>query len=321
MKALLVSCSVAGLFSLGALAQVDLLNGIAVIVNDTVITYRDVNTFIAGEAELQYRLYRDPKVLEQKLLALRRDGVETLVERQLILDEFKSAGYPEALLEDAVEKAIKEDIRENYGNSRLLLTKTINERGLTYERYKQQIRERLIVGAMSSKHVAEEVVVSPHKIETYYRQHQDQFKLEDQVKLRMIVLNKPRSGNPAAARKLAEEILAKLEEGASFAEMATIYSDGSQRGQGGDWGWYERSKLRKELAEVAAQLPKGAHSKVIETDEAFFIMLVEDALPAHVKPLSEVRDEIEKTLVNQERARLRKKWIDKLKAKAFLKYF
>jgi peptidyl-prolyl cis-trans isomerase SurA len=321
MKSLLVSLSVAALFSLSARSQSDLLNGIAVIVNDTVITFRDVQSFIAGEAELQYRLYRDPKVLEQKLIALRRDGIETLVERQLILDEFKSAGYPEALLEDAVEKAVKDDIRQNFGNSRLTLTKTIAERGLTYERYKQQIKERIIVGAMSSKNVSEEVVVSPHKIENYYQQHQDQFKLEDQVKLRMIVLNKPRSGSPAAARKLAEEILAKLDEGAAFAEMATIYSEGSQRGQGGDWGWYERGKLRKELAEVAGQLPKGAHSKVIETDEALFIMLVEDVQPAHVKPLSEVRDEIEKTLITQERTRLRKKWIDKLKAKAFLKYF
>ncbi len=322
MKSLFVSLGLAVALCGSARAQTDTLNGIAVIVNDSVITFKDVNNFIAGDVELLQRLYgRQPEVFEQKYLALRRDGIETLVERRLILDEFKSSGYPESLLDDAVEKSVKSDIRDNYGNSRMTLTKTLNASGLTEERYKQQVRERIIIRAMGDKNVRDEIVISPHKVEVFYAEHQDQFKLEDQIKLRMIVLNKPRTGNADGVRKLAEEILAKIKEGALFAEMASVYSDGSQRAEGGDWKWVERSVLRKELADVAFKLPKGGRSDVIDTPESIYLMLVEDVRPAHVRPLSEVREEIEKTLIGQEQTRLRKKWTEKLKTKAFVRYF
>ena len=50
-------------------------------------------------------------------------------------------------------------------------------------------------------------------------------------------------------------------------------------------------------------------------------MLVEDKRAAHVRPLEEVRDEIEKELTVQERARLQKAWVDRLREKAFVRYF
>jgi parvulin-like peptidyl-prolyl isomerase len=103
--------------------------------------------------------------------------------------------------------------------------------------------------------------------------------------------------------------------------MATVYSTGSQRSQGGDWGWVERSVLRKELAEVAFTLQPGTLSDVIETAEECYLMLVEENRLSHTRPLSELRDEIEKTLLIQERARLQKQWIDRLKAKTFVRYF
>ena len=53
----------------------------------------------------------------------------------------------------------------------------------------------------------------------------------------------------------------------------------------------------------------------------YYLMMVEDKQLAHVKPLEEVRDEIEKELVLQERSRLRTKWIDRLKEKSFVRYF
>jgi parvulin-like peptidyl-prolyl isomerase len=103
--------------------------------------------------------------------------------------------------------------------------------------------------------------------------------------------------------------------------MASVYSQGSQRSQGGDWGWVERSVLRKELANVAFSLKPSQVSDVIETPEACYLMLVEQTRPAHVRPLSEVRDDIEAILRTQEQSRLEKQWIDKLKKKTFIRYF
>jgi hypothetical protein len=53
----------------------------------------------------------------------------------------------------------------------------------------------------------------------------------------------------------------------------------------------------------------------------FYLMLVEGKRPAHVRPLEDVRDEIEKELIVQERARLQKAWVDRLRAKAFVRIF
>jgi hypothetical protein len=67
----------------------------------------------------------------------------------------------------------------------------------------------------------------------------------------------------ARTDKLAGEVLAKLNEGATFVEMATVYSEGSQRKQGGDLGWWELSRLNRGLADTAASLQAGQHSGVM----------------------------------------------------------
>lgn len=141
------------------------------------------------------------------------------------------------------------------------------------------------------------------------------------MKLRMIVLNHTTDTNAPDPKGLAGEIVRKLDEGAAFEEMAKLYSQGSQRSQGGDWDWVERSVLRKELADTAFALKPGQHSGVIETPEAFYVMLVEDARPAHTKPLAEVREQIEKSLVINEQKRLENQWIERLKKKTFVQLF
>src|SRR6185503_17489383 len=64
-------------------------------------------------------------------------------------------------------------------------------------------------------------------------------------------------------KRLASEIQAKLDQGASFEEMVRLYSNGSQREEGGDWGWLDLAKLQKGLADVASLLKKGERSDII----------------------------------------------------------
>ena len=229
----------------------------------------------------------------------------------------------------------------------------------------------MIIGWLRQKNISSETVVSPHKVEVYYQAHRDDYKMQDEVKLRMIVLKTPGGGNAEQTEKLAEEILAKLKEGATFAEMATIHSEGSQRSQGGDWGWWEQSRLNKGLGDMANSLQPGQRSGVtsrttgddywvcqyengkptvgrryvvdpttkkerlaeerrfdtasaatnLPPPEEFSIMLVEDKRPAHYKSVNEVRDQIEKDLLDQEQKRLQDQWIDRLKKKTFVRYF
>ena len=50
-------------------------------------------------------------------------------------------------------------------------------------------------------------------------------------------------------------------------------------------------------------------------------MLVEDKRSSRTKGITEVKDEIEKELISQERRRLHDQWIKRLKAKALVQYF
>jgi parvulin-like peptidyl-prolyl isomerase len=301
-----------------AVSLAEVINGIAAIVHDSIITYEDVQNEIFGLLpSLQAKFGDQPLLYQQEIHRLERERIEILVERQLILHEFKTAGYnlPESIIEDI----IKARIRERFGD-RLTLEKTLQAQGTTYESYKQSVRDLFIVEQMRIKNVSSsELIVSPYKIEAYYKDNLDKYKLGDQVKLRMIVLLKAKHDDGVA--RLAREIHTKIKEGAPFAEMAAIYSDGSQSSQGGDWGWVEKTVLRQDLAKEAFALKPGELSDVLESAEGYYIMLVEEARPAHVRPLAEVRDEIEGNLKRQERARLEKKWIDRLKSKAFIRYF
>ena len=300
-------------------AQTNVVNGVLAVVNDTVITQQQVQDYIDPAIRSLQREYagQPAAVFQQKLTAAINDGLEQLVERQLILHDFEVQGYrmPDSYLEDMV----RERIRDRFSD-RVTLMKTLQAQGETFESFRKGVRDQAIESFMRSKNVAQEIVISPYKIETYYQSHQDDFKVADEVGLRMITINKTGSDDTSAA-SLAREIRLQIKNGATFAEMAKVNSQDSFRSRGGDRGMIERSVLRKEIADAVGTLPTGEVSDVIETPEACYLVLVEQKRPAHVRPLNEIRDEIEKNLRAQEQARLEKLWISKLKAKTFILFF
>lgn len=315
---LLFALVLASVLARGAFAEKAVSDGVAVIVNDSIITYYDVQKHIQDTIDLLVSQYaRQPEVMRQKISEVRAEGTEQLVERQLILNEYKTAGYnyPESIIEDTIQERIKQKFRD-----RATLLRGLHEQNVTYEMWRQQQREEILVIAMQQLKVPRDVLISPQRILDFYETNKTNFAVGEQVKLRMIVLNKP-AGDKGEVKELAREILRKINEGAAFAEMAKIHSDGPQRNNGGDAGWAERDTLRKELADVAFSLKPGEKSGVIDLPDSCWLMLVEEKRPARVRPLAEIRDEIERTLRLTEASRLQKKWLSRLKEKAFVRYF
>ena len=304
------------LTGVGFRAEADLVNGIDAVVHDSVITFKDVDDASDRiQRQLRDEYAAQPSLLREKLTGAYKETLEELEERKLILHEFETAGYN--LPESIIDQQFEDYIKSKY-NDRVTFTKTLQQEGVTYEKARRDYRETLIVEQMRYEKVSKSIIISPHKVETYYVDHKDDFKEEDQVKLRMIVLTKTPEGDNSEKQKLAQEILGKLNEGASFTDMASIYS---QDKQPGERPWMEKSALRPELADAAFKLKPGEKSGVIDTPEAFYILQVEDKREARVKPLPEVRDAIEKILLAKERTRLQQAWIDKLKKKTFVRSF
>jgi peptidyl-prolyl cis-trans isomerase SurA len=320
MKSLCRILSVALLaFTMSARGQ--LVDGIKVVVDDSLVTHVDVDLDMLGRGaveSLQRQYAAQPDTFQKKLAEAESDSLERLLDRQLILHEFRSLKVPETILDSEVDREIQNEIQSRYMD-RMTLQKTLQAEGITYEAHRKQIRERIIISFLSHKNVSSEVIISPHKVEAFYMAHTNEFKLEDQVKLRMIVLTNTPSTEAPQPKKLAEEIVTRLKDGADFGQLAAVYSQVPQRRDKGEW--MERAILRKEIADAAFKLKAGEYSPPVETPDACYIILVEDIKSSHMKSLGEVRDQIEGTLKLEERARLEKQWLAKLKKKTFIRYF
>ena len=298
--------------------RAEVADGVKAVVHDSVITYLDVEDATAPVADELRRDFRNqPEVFNKKIDAALDENLERLLQDQLILHEFVNAGYnlPESIIDEYVQTRV----RDRFG-TRATLTKTLAAQGSTFEKFRRQIRDQFIIEQMRYANVSREIVVSPHKIETYYLAHTNDFKLAEQVKLRMIYL--PKGGDDAGqTRKLADEVLSKLKEGADFADMANLYSQGADRKQGGAREWEELSKLNTQIAAAAAKLNPGQVSDVVELPAACYLIKLEDKQSAHTRPLTEVRDEIEKILASEQRAVLARQWIERMRKKTFVRYF
>jgi peptidyl-prolyl cis-trans isomerase SurA len=319
----------------------EILDGVAAIVNDRIITYSEVRDYVQPVVQQLRRSYSGKELLE-KVRGAQQDALNNLIERSLLINDFKEKGY--VLPESVYDQQLTDVITSDFGGDRAAFIKTLEAQHMTLSQYRDQLRDRTIVQAMRNSKTQREVVVSPYKMEKYYQEHIDDYKVGEQIKLRMIFIKKsetppaatvpepsaksdtnapalPAPAAPDPRRQLGEEIVAKLDGGAKFEDLAKQYSDGKEAKQGGDWGWVSRDVLRKELNEVAFSLKAKQHSKLIDTAEGYYILSVDEVNPAHTRPVAEVRDEIEKILQQQQRTKMQEVWVKQLRAKAYIRIF
>jgi peptidyl-prolyl cis-trans isomerase SurA len=305
-----------------SMARADVVTGQAVVVNTSVVTLGEINSALAQGYPTLAKMYAEnPMRMQQEAKKLEDQVIEKMVEDKLILHDFSSAGYNTNALEDFINDRIEDDIRQHYYGDRARLIRSLHEEGMTYDAWRRAQRENWIVKIMEDQNASHprKILISPLKIKEYYDAHQDEFKQEDEIKLRMIALTN--GTDPAAVERLGEEILHKLDDGVPFAELASVYSASAQRSGGGDYGWVNRTYFKESISKVAFSLKPGQHSGLLVEPNGCYLLAVDDVRPAHVKTLMEVRDQINNTLRSKENLRLRELWIERLKRKTFVNYY
>jgi peptidyl-prolyl cis-trans isomerase D len=138
-------------------------------------------------------------------------------------------------------------------------------------------------------------------IADYYELHQnDRFTEPEQVHAEHILVKVASDAGEqakAAARKKAEDLLAKIRAGGDFAALARKNSDDpGSAAKGGDLGFFGRGTMTPAFESAAFELEPGKVSAVVETPFGFHIIRVEEHKPGSVKPLDAVRDEIVQAL-------------------------
>ncbi|MEM1059704.1 MAG: peptidylprolyl isomerase [Verrucomicrobiota bacterium] len=303
--------------------------GIAAIVNDKVITFSDVRKQVKATEELLRESYAGVELVE-KVKEARLKTLKSLIERDLIIQEFdENVGF---VPDDFVEQRMKDIINSDYNGDRTAFIKTLLANGISLESFRSEIRDNIVVQYMRQANVQNAVIVSPFKIEQYYQDNVEQFVQPQQVKLRLIYVKKALFPEERTLpdgsveeydpqKELLREILYKLDTGSDFAELARNYSEGNNRDKGGDFGWVQQDMLRPDLRDTAFELKPGQHSRIIETEDGYYVVKVEDIQRRQMEPMAEVRSKIERKLIQEERRQLMDDWIDGLRANAFIKMF
>jgi len=172
------------------------------------------------------------------------------------------------------------------------------------------------------------VQVSQDELKAYYDQHRDQYRLPQQVKVSHIWIKMPLPGADgkiddkavAQAQGRADELLKQLKAGAKFEDVAKKYSeDPGSANVGGSLGWIGKGQTSVEFEKVAFSLPKGQISDVVKSADGFHIIRVDEKQDAQLKPLDDVKAQIEPILKQQKAQQLAQAQAEELKNQAIAK--
>lgn len=294
------------------------VDGYAATVNDRVIAVGDVLTAMEPVRQ-QLQIMFEGEELDRRLNEAFQTTLQSLIERALIVEEFKAQGgsVPDRVVDDYLNQVISERF-----TNRVMLLKMLQEQRMTWEDWRNDMRDRLIVSQMRQREVSSRVVVPPQQEREAYERNIERYRTPEEVWIRLIGLQKganaeEREIKKAEADRLRERILA----GEDFAAVARAESEGPKASDGGDQGWHKPGDFSEPIQRVLETLETGQISPVIETEEMFFIVKLEGRKNRAQIPFEEVRDQIREELRKQEEERLYRIWIEQLRKRHHVQVF
>ena len=228
---------------------------------------------------------------------------ENVVERMLLRQEaFKN---PEPVPEETLQKAIAETV-ERFGGK-----EKFDEAGLTEEQARDDAEAEAKIETLVNSLTAHLKPPKQKDIAEFYRKRREQFRVPESVSAVHILKSVNEEVTAEAARKAIEEAKAELDAGADFTEVAEKHSDAPA-----ELGWFPRGRMVPRFDEVAFSLKAGEVSAPFKTTFGFHIVKVLDSRPESQRPLSEVRDVVEREIMTQRRNEVLEAFIDKARAAA-----
>ncbi|SHN37387.1 peptidylprolyl isomerase [Gracilibacillus kekensis] len=252
--------------------------------------------FSGDNSKEEYRLDENTKIDRNKPLAeieneeiLYQDWMDQLVRL-----------YGEKVLTDLIDQEVvfqlaeKEDIdihpkiieREL---SRMMIMQglqTPEEREQQITKWTEQIKFRYFLQYL----LTEDISIPESEIEEYYNTFQNQYQFDDMIQLSHILVSNQQE---------AELVIAKLEEGMSFAQVANEYSsDTETAGQGGYLGYYSETSsfIPDQYYEEAISIDEGTYSEPLSVGSGYAIIFHHQHLSAiqlsYDEAYQEVRQDI-----------------------------
>lgn len=294
-------------------------NGIVAVAEDRAITVDEVRRELGPLIPELQRQNTSEVEYNKALEALQADIIQNLIDRVLIVKDFRK-DEKHKIPAQYIDNEISDTQNNEFGGDRSKFLAYLRSKGKTQKEYRKEVEDDIIYSYMRQQLRKSTSVVSPVKIETYYNENKDKFYQDDAVDLRLIQINREKlTGEQFKAR--TDDVIARLNAGEKFEDVAKDISQDARKTRGGDWGWQKRGDLRKEFVEQLFALDKGRFSRPIIVGDSAFVLYVNDRKYAGIQPVDAVRDQIETTLVSQMAREAQEKWLERLRRNGYVKYF
>jgi peptidyl-prolyl cis-trans isomerase SurA len=283
-------------------------------VNDRIITrseYERSEQRLLQEAQQGNMSEAD---LQDRVHVLLRD----MIDQQLLLSKGKELG----ITGDAETIRQLDEIRkQNHLDSMEALEKAAAQQGVSYEDFKQRIRDQVITQQVVRDEVGRRLNLTHAQEQTYYDAHAKDFEVPEQIHLSEILVPTPETATDAdiaAAQTKADELAAKLKAGANFADLAKVSSGGPTASAGGDLGDFKRGTLGDVLEKATFPLPTGGVTAPIRTRQGFVILRVDSHQAAGVPALSVVEPQVQEAIYMDQLQPALRAYLTKARQDAYL---
>ena len=268
-------------------------------INNQIVTHTE---YLRSKEQLKQEAQQQDPANADKLVAEKdKDILRDLIDQQLLLEKGKDLGIT---ADTEVIKRLDQMRKEMKLESMEDLEKAAVSQGISFEDFKQNLKNQIITQQVISKEVGSRMSISKEELQQFYDEHKNQMERPEQIRLSELLVStekKDKDKNPptdeaaqlAAAQAKADDLRAQIRKDGKFDEIAKKNSDGPTAAQGGDLGYFKRGTLAKELEDKTFAMKPGDVSDVIRTKQGFVILEVAEHQMAGVPPLSEIEGKVQ----------------------------
>lgn len=297
-----------------AIASGKVINAVAAVVNDEIITLHEVNR----EAQPAIREAEKQSPLDDAARArVRRTTLERLVEKRLVEQKIKELNIKVG--DEEIRQAV-EDVRKQNNMTQEALVAALAGQGISFDQYRAQLREQLEKLRLVSMEVRSKIHVGETETREYYEANLAKFTEDETFHARHIFFRTSEKASTDEIKRTmatALSVLAEAKGGKDFIELAKTYSeDPAARSDGGDMGRFKKGDMLPELERTIIAMKPGEVSELVNTPLGFHIIKLEERVSGRVKPFESVKAEIEDALYRKKSEERFSQWAKELRGKA-----
>jgi parvulin-like peptidyl-prolyl isomerase len=299
------------------------VNGIAAKVNGQVITKNQVSFMLAPVyAQLSAQYPRRGAEFEEQFKKARAGVMQELIDRQIILDEFKQLGA--SIKPYLIDEEVKRQMRELYNGDEVKFREELKRSRLTMEGYREMTREKMVVQAMRAQQFSDAPPPLPNEIRDEYEAVKPTLRdfSKDTISFRKIFIPAVDPANPAvtpdAQLALAEDLAKQIAGGKDIAELAKEHSKDAYAESGGLQENVPRTDLSAEFAAIIFDSKVDSVVGPLMDPQGFTIVKPIKISLGPPPPLEKVRPMIEERVRKKKTSAQYERWIELRRKRAMV---